>query len=74
MAQLCRNIVIVYVYVYAAHFMQNSISGLTPFTYFRISVSLEVMVGMSSDQFEVSNGAIRISLATLCDDVRHNAA
>ena len=39
----------------AAHFVCNSISGLTPFTYFRIIVSLKVTVGVSSHKFEVGD-------------------
>ena len=37
----------------AAHIVHNSISGLTPFTYFRIIVSLEVTVGVSCHKLDV---------------------
>ena len=38
----------------AAHIVHSSISCLKPFTYFRIIVSLEMMVGVSSHKPEVS--------------------
>ena len=39
---------------HATHFVRNSISGMTPFTYFRIIVTLEVMVGVSSLKLVIS--------------------
>ena len=41
------------VFAWCAHIVYNSISGLTPFTYFRFIVGIEVTVGESSHILEV---------------------